>query len=77
MDSAWSPRSSARARKIRFVAGATRRIEKAARFAAEHGFPLAADYRAILSDPEIDAIMLATPHSLHAEQVKQAARLIP
>jgi predicted dehydrogenase len=60
--------------KIRFVAGCTRTTEKAKAFGDEHEFPVTSDYAAILSDPTIDAVVLATPHTAHAEQVMQAAK---
>ncbi|MCC6532023.1 MAG: Gfo/Idh/MocA family oxidoreductase [Burkholderiales bacterium] len=60
--------------KIRFVAGCARSADKARAYGIEKGFPLSSDYAAILSDPTIDAVVLATPHSMHAEQVMQAAR---
>ena len=60
--------------KIRFVTGCTRSVEKAKAFGAEKGFSIQSDYAAVLADPEIDALVLATPHSAHAEQVMQAAR---
>ncbi|WP_374440520.1 Gfo/Idh/MocA family protein [Stella sp.] len=59
--------------KIRFVAGCTRTPAKAEAFAAEHGFRLLADYAAVLADPEVEAVVLATPHTQHADQVKAAA----
>ncbi len=59
---------------IRFVAGATRSAEKARGFAGEHGFPLYASYEKLLADPAIDAVVLATPHTLHAGQIIAAAR---
>lgn len=58
---------------IRFSAVVTRTPAKAAAFAAEHGLALHHDYRRALADPAIDAIVLATPHSQHAEQVIAAA----
>ena len=60
--------------KIRFVAGATRTVEKAKDYAAQQGFPLYDDYAKVLADPAIDAIVLATPHTQHAQQVIAAAR---
>ncbi len=58
---------------IRFVAGHTRTRAKAEDFCRDKGVRLVDDFGAILSDPAIDAVVLATPHSQHAEQIKQAA----
>lgn len=59
---------------IRFVAGATRtRSPEVTKFADLHGFTMKEDYADLLADPEIDAVVLATPHSTHSEQVVAAA----
>jgi predicted dehydrogenase len=58
---------------IRFTAGATRTPEKAAAFAAEYGLRMLPSYEAALADPEVDAVVLATPHTQHTGQVIQAA----
>jgi predicted dehydrogenase len=58
---------------IRFVAGHTRTRAKAEEFCREKGVRLVDDFAAILSDHGIDAVVLATPHSQHAKQIKQAA----
>ena len=59
---------------IRFVAAATGRMTPEAQaFAAQKRLRLAADYAALLADPSVDAVVLATPHSLHAAQVIAAA----
>ena len=59
---------------IRFVAGATRSASPEARsFAEEHGFPLSESFEAVLAAPEVDAVVLATPHSLHGPQMIAAA----
>ena len=58
---------------IRFVAGHTRTRVKAEEFCREKDVRLVDDFTAILSDPTIDAVVLATPHSQHAEQIAQAA----
>jgi predicted dehydrogenase len=42
-------------------------------FCAEHGIALTGDFDSVLADPAIDAILLATPHSLHRRQVIAAA----
>ena len=59
--------------KIRFVRGVVRRPEAAAEFAGEQGFDLTADFDAMLRDDRISAVVLATPHSLHVEQIAAAA----
>src|SRR5438132_5182725 len=58
---------------FRFTAGQTRTRAKAAGFCAEHGIALKDSLDAILADPEIDAIVFATPHSEHGPQVERAA----
>ena len=60
--------------KIRFTAGVARTREKAQAFAGRHGLALIGGYAAALADPGIDAVVLATPHTQHAEQVIAAAR---
>ncbi|MET0668749.1 MAG: Gfo/Idh/MocA family oxidoreductase [Xanthobacteraceae bacterium] len=57
---------------IQFAAAYTRTRGSAEEFCREKNIPLAASYREVLADPNIDAVVLATPHSQHAEQVMQA-----
>ena len=62
------------ANDIRFTAGATRtRSPEVEEFATAQGFDLRASYDDLLSDPDIDAVVLATPHSMHADQIVAAA----
>jgi predicted dehydrogenase len=42
-------------------------------FAAEHGLQFTTNFSDVLSDPGIDAVILCTPHSMHAEQVLAVA----
>jgi predicted dehydrogenase len=59
---------------IRFVAGATRTVSPdVTAFADAQQLPLAHDFTALLADPHVDAVVLATPHSQHSEQVIAAA----
>ena len=58
---------------IRFTAGVARTPAKVADFAHEHGVSLADDFGHALADPAIDAVVVATPNSLHAGQAIQAA----
>jgi predicted dehydrogenase len=60
--------------EIRFVAGTTRtKTPEIQAFADAQKFALADNYEALLADPKVDAVILATPHSMHAQQVVAAA----
>jgi len=60
---------------IRFIAGATRTVSPEVKaFADDQKFRLAESFEALLADPKIDAVVLATPHSVHARQVIAAAQ---
>jgi predicted dehydrogenase len=60
---------------IRFVAGATRTVSpEVTAFAETQTLTLAPDFTALLADTNIDAVVLATPHSQHTEQVVAAAQ---
>ena len=57
------------------VAVASRVSEPAARFAREFAVPRAyQSYEALLDDPEVDVVYIATPHPSHAEWAIAAAR---
>ena len=58
---------------IRFTAAYSRTRGNAEDFCREKSVPLRDSYQQILADPNIDAVVLATPHSSHAEQVMAAA----
>ena len=58
---------------IRFTAGVTRTRSKAEAYCRDQGIDLRDDFEAILNDESIDAVVLATPHTGHAEQIIAAA----
>src|SRR5437763_1544479 len=58
---------------FRFTAGHTRTRAKVEAFCARQGIALRDSLDEILADPEIDAVVFATPHSEHGEQVEAAA----
>jgi len=59
----------------RLTAVASRTAQGAARFASEFGVPRAhGSYEALLADPEVDVVYIATPHPSHAHWAVQAAR---
>lgn len=59
--------------RFRFTAGHNRTRANAEAFCAGHGIALAGSLDEILADPSVDAIVFATPHSEHGEQVERAA----
>jgi predicted dehydrogenase len=59
--------------KLRLVRAVDVRPEAAGPFAAEHGLALSASLPEALADPAVEAVILATPHSLHKDQVLAAA----
>jgi predicted dehydrogenase len=58
---------------FRFTAGHTRTPARAEAFCAEHDIALKDSLDAIFADPEIDAVVFATPHSEHGQQVERTA----
>ena len=59
---------------IRFVAGASRTLSaELSAFADQQRLKLAPSFESLLSDPSVDAVVLATPHSMHTQQVIAAA----
>lgn len=67
-------RSIKDSKKIKITAGFTRTPSNALDFIAETGIELYEEYEQLLNDKNIDAIILATPHSTHVNQIKLAAR---
>jgi predicted dehydrogenase len=59
---------------IRFVAAHTRTRANADDFCREQGLTFSESYEQVLADPGIDAVVLATPHSLHERQIVAAAQ---
>lgn len=59
---------------IRFTHAVTLDAAAAADFASRHHLILGDDYEAVLADWSVDAVVLATPHSVHVEQIFAAAR---
>lgn len=58
---------------IQFVAGTTRTLSKVEDYAAENGIRLHATYEDLLADADVDAVVLASPHSVHFDQIMAAA----
>jgi predicted dehydrogenase len=60
--------------RIRFTHGCTRHPGEARSYAAQRGLALVESLDAVLATPEVDAVVLATPHSVHVEQALACAR---
>jgi predicted dehydrogenase len=58
---------------IRFVLAHTRTPAAAQEFCRAHALELVDGYARILREPEVDAVVLATPHSEHERQIIAAA----
>lgn len=68
-------RDVAASARVRVVAVASRNADTAAAFAQAHGVGRHhGSYEALLADPEVDAIYLPLPNSLHAEWTIKAAQ---
>jgi predicted dehydrogenase len=59
--------------RLRFVRGVSKEPELARGFAATHGFDLGTEFSDAVADPRVEAVFLATPHSLHVEQIVAVA----
>ncbi|MCB1547822.1 MAG: Gfo/Idh/MocA family oxidoreductase [Hyphomicrobiaceae bacterium] len=59
---------------LRFTRGVAPRPAKSEDFARAHGLAVATEYAEVLADPGIAAVVLATPHTQHAEQAIAAAK---
>ncbi len=59
--------------KLRFTRAVSREPSRHADFLHQYGLAAAADFAAVLADPAIDAVVLATPHSRHVDEVAAAA----
>src|SRR5579884_1268340 len=60
--------------KLSFTTAVTRDPASKHDLAPRYGLRLTAHYEEVIADPAIDAVVLATPHSQHAEQIVSAAR---
>jgi predicted dehydrogenase len=59
--------------RLRFVRGVSIEPEPVRAFAARHGFELSTSLADALRDPAVQAVVLATPHSLHPGQIVAVA----
>jgi predicted dehydrogenase len=60
--------------RLRFIHGVSKEPDDVRAFAQQHGFRLTTELGDAIDNPDVQAIFLATPHSLHTEQVAAVAR---
>lgn len=54
---------------LRVIRGVSKEPDLVRDFAAAHGFELSTEFADAVADPRVEAVMLATPHSLHVDQI--------
>ncbi len=59
---------------MRFIRGVSKAPDSVRDFTQRHGILLSTELDDILCDPAVQAVVLATPHSLHTEQIIACAR---
>ena len=59
---------------LQFTHAVVRRPAEAAEFAARHALKLSDDFGGMLADKAVQAVVLTTPHSQHADQIVAAAQ---
>ena len=58
-----------KSKRLHFIRGVTTEPDQARDFAAAHGLDLFTEFSDALADPRVQAVVLATPHSLHVDQI--------
>lgn len=59
--------------RLRFIRGVSKEPDDVRDFARTHGFELSAEFADAIADPRVQAVVLATPHSLHVDQIAAVA----
>ena len=59
---------------VRFTNAVTRTPSKVEDYCKANSIALTSDYSTVLSDPKIDGVVLATPHSQHEQQIIDAVQ---
>jgi len=62
-----------KSKRLRIVRGVSKEPELVREFATAKGFELSTEFEDALADPRVQAVFLATPHSLHVEQISAVA----
>jgi predicted dehydrogenase len=62
-----------KSRRLRIIRGVSKEPDLVRDFARTHGFELSTDFEEAVADPRVQAVFLATPHSLHVAQISAVA----
>jgi predicted dehydrogenase len=62
-----------RSERVRVVHGVSKEPDAARPLAEKYGFRLSTGLSEAIADPQVQAVLLATPHSLHVQQVHRVA----
>src|ERR1700732_1141575 len=62
-----------KSRRLRLIRGVSKEPELVSDFAAKHDFELGTEFSDAVADPRVQAVFLATPHSLHVDQISAVA----
>jgi predicted dehydrogenase len=60
--------------RMRFIRGVSKEPDEVRDFAARHDILLSTELSDVLADPRVQAVVLATPHSLHKRQIIACAQ---
>ncbi len=63
-----------KSKRLHFIRGVSKEPDLVRDFAAAKGFELSTDFNEAVADPRVQAVFLATPHSLHVEQISAVAK---
>jgi predicted dehydrogenase len=63
-----------KSKRLRLIRGVCREPEQQTGFAASHGLELGTEFDEAVADPRVQAVILATPHLSHVDQVVAVAR---
>jgi len=63
-----------KSQRLRIVRGVSKEPDQVREFAQKHGFALSTEFEDAVNDPRVRAIFLATPHSLHVQQIRAVAK---
>jgi predicted dehydrogenase len=62
-----------KSRRLHVIRGVSKEPDLVRDLAAKQGFELSTDFEQAVADPRVQAVFLATPHSLHVQQISTVA----